>query len=245
MTAEHDRVRLQKVLAEAGVGSRRAAEQLIATGRVEVDGEVVTKLGSKVDPTTAVIRVDGARVPPASPHVYLALNKPAGVVSAMTEPSGKPCLADFVGHRSERLFHVGRLDYDTEGLLLLTNDGRFAHRVAHPSFVVSKTYVAEVSGRVTHRLGARLRSGVQLDDGLVTVDRFRVLESSAGRSLLELDLHEGRNRVVRRLLASVGHPVQRLCRTAVGPVRLSGLPRGGIRELTSKELGSLLDAVGL
>lgn len=245
MTADDDGVRLQKLLAQAGVGSRRACEDLIAGGRVAVDGQVVTRLGTKVDPATAVIRVDGARVAPASAHVYLALNKPVGVVSAMREPSGRLCLSDLLGDRPERLFHVGRLDVDTEGLLLLTNDGEFAHRVAHPSFVVAKTYVAEVTGRVRSQLAARLHAGVQLEDGPVSVDRFAILASGGTRSLLELEMHEGRNRIVRRLLAAVGHPVQRLCRTAVGPVRLAGLPSGDIRDLTAAELGALLDAAGL
>ena len=245
MTAAADGVRLQKLLAQAGLGSRRACEELISGGRVAVDGEVMTRLGTKVDPATAVIRVDGVRVTPASAQVYLALNKPVGVVSAMREPSGRPCVGDLLGDQRVRLFHVGRLDADTEGLLLLTNDGEFAHRVAHPSFVVAKTYVAEVTGRVRPQLAARLRAGVQLEDGPATADRVRLLESSATRSLLEIELHEGRNRIVRRLLASVGHPVQRLCRTAVGPVRLAGLPSGGIRDLTPVELGALLDAAGL
>jgi 23S rRNA pseudouridine2605 synthase len=245
MTAPADVLRLQKLLAQAGVASRRACEELIAAGRVEVDGDVVTRLGTRVDPTRAVVRVDGARIPPVSEHVYLALNKPLGVVSAMSDSRGRRNLGDLLGNEHPRLFHVGRLDTDTEGVLLLTNSGEFAHRIAHPSFRVAKTYVAEVAGSVSPRLGRELRAGVQLEDGPVSVDAFRVVDSTGRHSIVELVLHEGRNRIVRRLLASAGHPVQRLCRSAVGPVRLGQLPPGETRPLTGAELGALLDAVGL
>ena len=237
-------VRLQKLLAEAGVASRRDSEELIRSGHVEVDGQVVTRLGTRVDPSAAVIRIDGARLPPRSQRAYLALNKPAGVVSTMRDPQGRRCLADLLGDRADRLFHVGRLDTDTEGLLLLTNDGDLAHRISHPSFAVAKTYVAEVTGPATPALGRRLRAGVELDDGPVVVDRYRVIASDAGRSIIEVELHEGRNRIVRRLLDHVDHPVRRLTRTAVGPVTLGRLPVGQLRELTSSELGALLDAAG-
>jgi 23S rRNA pseudouridine2605 synthase len=245
MTGPADGLRLQKLLAQAGVASRRACEELIAAGRVEVDGDVVTRLGTRVDPTRAVVRVDGARIPPVSEHVYLALNKPLGVVSAMSDSRGRRNLGDLLGNEHPRLFHVGRLDTDTEGVLLLTNSGEFAHRIAHPSFRVAKTYVAEVAGSVSPRLGRELRAGVQLEDGPVSVDAFRVVDSTGRHSIVELVLHEGRNRIVRRLLASAGHPVQRLCRSAVGPVRLGQLPPGETRPLTGAELGALLDAVGL
>jgi 23S rRNA pseudouridine2605 synthase len=237
--------RLQKVLAASGIASRRACEELMSAGRVEVDGEVVTRLGARVDPQRAVIRVDGRRIPSASAHVYLVLNKPRGVVSTMADPHGRPTLTDHVADRPERLFHVGRLDTDTEGLILLTNDGEFAHRMAHPSYVVPKTYVAQVSGRVTAALGRDLAAGVLLDDGPVQVDGFRVLETAGRRTLVEVVLHEGRKHIVRRLLAETGHPVQRLARTAIGPVRLGRLRPGEHRELTVDELGTLLDAVGL
>ena len=218
-------------------------------GRVTVDGEVVTRLGTKVDPRAAVVRVDGARLPPLSEHVYLALNKPRGVVSTMSDPEGRRSLAELVADRPERLFHVGRLDTDTSGLLLLTNDGDFAQRLAHPSYEVDKTYVAEVDGRVRPATLAGLLAGVVLEDGPVTVRRARLVETgrgaATGRSIVELVIHEGRNRIVRRLLAHVGHPVRRLTRTAVGPVRLGGLAEGRLRELTPAELGSLLDSTGL
>jgi 23S rRNA pseudouridine2605 synthase len=210
-----------------------------------VDGEVVTRLGTKVDPATAVIRVDGRRLPPVSPHVYLVLNKPRGVVSTMSDPEGRRTLSDFVGDRPERLFHVGRLDTDTGGLILLTNDGDFAQRVAHPSYELEKTYVAEVEGVASRATVRRLLAGVVLEDGPVQVSAAKVVSSQGDRSLVELVIHEGRNRIVRRLLEQVGHPVRQLTRTAIGPVTLTGLRSGELRELTRDELGVLLDAARL
>jgi 23S rRNA pseudouridine2605 synthase len=238
-------IRLQKLLAQSGVASRRKCEELMLDGEVEVDGEVVTRLGTKVDPRTAVIRVSGKRLPPASPNVYLVLNKPRGVVSTMSDPQGRRTLGDLVADRSERLFHVGRLDTDTEGLILLTNDGDFAQRVAHPSYELEKTYVAEVDGVVERGAVKRLLAGVALDDGTVQVHRCRVVSTATDRSIVELVIHEGRNRIVRRLLDEVGHPVRRLTRTAIGPVVMRGLKVGGLRELTRDELGTLLDAAEL
>jgi 23S rRNA pseudouridine2605 synthase len=238
-------VRLQKVLAAAGLGSRRACEQLIAEGRVSVDGEPVREQGRRVDPTTAVVRVDGMRISAPSGSVHLSLNKPRGMVTTMTDPEGRPTVGDLVEGRKERLFHVGRLDADTEGLLLLTNDGELAHRLTHPSYVVPKTYLAEVPGPMARDVGRRLRAGVDLEDGLVRVDEFRLVDSSAGRVLVEIVLHEGRRHVVRRLLDAVGHPVGRLVRTQIGPVRLGDQRPGKLRPLTSQEVGALYSAVGL
>ena len=238
-------VRLQKLLAESGVASRRKCEELMLAGEVEVDGEVVTRLGTKVDPALAVIRVRGKRLPPASAHAYLVLNKPRGVVSTMSDPQGRRTLSDFVADRPERLFHVGRLDTDTDGLILLTNDGDFAHRLAHPSYEVDKTYVAEVEGVVSRGTVRQLLGGVVLEDGPVTVSAATVTSSHGDRSIVELVIHEGRNRIVRRLLDHAGHPVRRLTRTAIGPVRVAGLRSGQLRELDGSELGSLLDAAGL
>jgi 23S rRNA pseudouridine2605 synthase len=239
-------VRLQKALAAAGVGSRRACEELIAAGRVEVDGVPVREMGTRVDPSTAVIKVDGLRITTAeSGLIHLALNKPRGVVSTMSDPQGRPSLGDFVKGRRARLFHVGRLDADTEGLILLTNDGDLAHRLTHPSYGVPKTYVAEVAGPLARDVGKRLRSGVELDDGLVSVDGFRVVGHSAGRVMIEVVLHEGRKHLVRRLLDAVGHPVERLVRTDIGPVSLAELPPGRTRSLTSDEIGRLYREVGL
>ena len=246
MTASEEHlVRLQKLLAQSGVASRRKCEELMLAGEVEVDGEVVTRLGTKVDPTTAVIRVSGRRLPPVSAHVYLVLNKPRGVVSTMSDPEGRPTLADYVTDRPERLFHVGRLDTDTEGLILLTNDGQFAQRVAHPSYELEKTYVAEVRGVVRRATLDRLRAGVRLDDGPVAVHAATVISTHTNRSIVELVIHEGRNRIVRRLLDEVGHPVVRLTRTAIGPVQQRGTRPGQLRELTSQELGALLDLAKL
>jgi 23S rRNA pseudouridine2605 synthase len=237
--------RLQKVMARAGVGSRRACEELIAAGRVEVDGAVVRTQGTRVDPEVAVIRVDGMRVTTAPDLVHLALNKPKGVVSTLQDPQGRPCIGDYVTGRRERLFHVGRLDADTEGLILLTNDGELAHRLMHPSGEVPKTYLADVPAPVPRDLGRRLREGIELEDGPVRVDSFRVVSQAAGRALVEVVLHEGRNHIVRRLLAAVEHPVGRLVRTKVGPVALGDLRPGKVRSLNRVEVGELYDVVGL
>jgi 23S rRNA pseudouridine2605 synthase len=244
-TDDEGLIRLQKLLAQSGVASRRKCEELMLAGLVEVDGEVVTRLGTKVDPTTAVIHVEGKRLPPVSPHVYLVLNKPRGVVSTMSDPEGRRALDEFVADRPERLFHVGRLDTDTEGLILLTNDGDFAQRVAHPSYELDKTYVAEVDGVVTRATLQLLRDGVTLEDGAVAVSACKIVSTRPDRSIVELVIHEGRNRIVRRLLDEVGHPVRRLTRTAIGPVHVRGLRRGELRELTLDELGVLLDAASL
>ncbi len=238
-------VRLQKVLAEAGIGSRRYCEELIGAGRIEVDGETVRRFGARVDPDHQVIRVDGRRIPAKPGRVYIAFNKPPKVLTAMSDPRGRKTVADFLGDRSERLFHIGRLDYDTEGLMLLTNDGELAHRLAHPSFEVAKTYLADVTGPVPRDLGRRLMAGVELDDGVATADSFRVIDRSGGRALVEITLHEGRKHVVRRMLAATGHPVTRLVRTDVGPIRLGNLKPGTSRQLTTREMGELYAAVGL
>jgi 23S rRNA pseudouridine2605 synthase len=239
-------VRLQKVLAAAGVGSRRACEELIAAGRVEVDGRVITEQGLRVNPAIAVIRVDGLRVPTEqSGLVYFALNKPAGVVSTMQDPQGRPDLSQYVKDRSERLFHVGRLDADTEGLLLLTNDGELANRLTHPRYEVAKTYVAEVEGPLARDVGKRLRQGVDLPDGVVRIDSFRVVGQAGSRIMVEIVLHEGRKHVVRRVLDEVGHPVKRLVRTRFGPIALGTQRPGRIRPLTREEIGQLYRKVGL
>ncbi len=246
MSEQTEGIRLQKVLAAAGVGSRRASEELIAQGRVEVDGRIVTEQGMRVDPAKAVIKVDGMRITTEdSGLVYLAINKPRGVVSTMSDPEGRPNLGDYVADRETRLFHVGRLDTDTEGLLLLTNDGELAHRLSHPSYEVAKTYVAEIEGPVARDMGKRLREGVVLDDGFARVDSFRLTGQAGARIMVEVVLHEGRKHIVRRLLAEVGHPVLRLVRTQVGPIRLGQQRPGKVRTLTREEVGLLYREVQL
>ena len=245
---DSDGVRLQKVLSQAGVASRRVAEKMIRDGRVAVDGRVVTELGTRVDPDTADIRVDGSRIVLDDTMVYLAVNKPRGMHSTMSDDLGRPCIGDLVEHRvrgTKKLFHVGRLDADTEGLLLLTNDGELAHRLMHPSFEVPKTYLATVNGSVPRGMGKKLRAGVELDDGPVALDDFAVVDAVPGKTLVRVTLHEGRKRIVRRLLAAVGFPVQKLVRTDIGTVALGDQRPGSIRVLNRKEVGELYQAVGL
>jgi 23S rRNA pseudouridine2605 synthase len=241
-------VRLQKVLSQAGIASRRVAERMITDGRVEVDGRIVTELGTRVDPDTADIRVDGSRIVLDDTMVYLAVNKPFGMHSTMSDDRGRPCIGDLIEHRvrgNRKLFHVGRLDADTEGLLLLTNDGELAHRLMHPSFEVPKTYLATVAGSVPRGLGKTLRSGVELEDGPVSVDDFAVVDAVPGKTLVRVTLHEGRKHIVRRMLDAVGFPVQALVRTDSGTVSLGEQRPGSIRVLTGKEVGELYKAVGL
>ena len=246
-TSDDDRQgeRLQKVLARAGVGSRRVCEDMIEAGRISVNGAVVQVQGMRVDPSTDKIAVDGVRIELRDDRVTYALNKPTGVITAMSDDRNRPTVGDMVGDLAPGLVHVGRLDQDTEGLLLLTNDGELAHRLAHPSFEVRKTYLAQVSGSVPRDLGKRLRAGVDLDDGPVKVDSFRVVDTHAGQSVVEVVLHEGRKHIVRRLLAHVGLPVSRLTRTAIGPIELQRMRSGSIRKLSRGELGQLQELVGL
>ena len=240
-------VRLQKVLAQAGIASRRACEVLISEGRVEVNSEVVLEQGRRVDPERDVIRVDGARIPPLRRHRYLALNKPRGVVATMDDPEGRRTIADLLDTRqlrNERLFHVGRLDTDSEGLLIMTNDGDLAQRLAHPSYEVPKTYIAEVAGVVSEQTLKRLRRGITVEDGPVRPTSVKIVSSVGDKTLLKITLQEGRNRIVRRTMEAVGHPVRRLSRIGIGPVRLGNLKVGEYRELTREELGGLLDLTG-
>jgi 23S rRNA pseudouridine2605 synthase len=246
--SEPSGVRLQKVLSQAGIASRRVAERMIIDGRIEVDGQLVTELGTRVDPDASVIRVDGARVVLDDSLVYLALNKPRGMHSTMSDDRGRPCIGDLVEHRvrgNKKLFHVGRLDADTEGLILLTNDGELAHRLMHPSYEVPKTYLATVNGSVPRGFGKKLRAGIELDDGPVSVDDFAVVDAIPGKTLLRVTLHEGRKRIVRRMLAEVGFPVQTLVRTDIGAVSLGEQRPGSIRALRRNEIGELYKAVGL
>jgi 23S rRNA pseudouridine2605 synthase len=247
-TGETPGIRLQKVLSQAGIASRRNAEKMIRDGRVEIDGQVVTELGTRVDPDVSLIRVDGARVVLDDSMVYLALNKPRGMHSTMSDDHGRPCIGDLIEHRvrgNKKLFHVGRLDAETEGLILLTNDGELAHRLMHPSYEIPKTYLATVNGTVPRGLGKKLRAGIQLDDGPVAVDDFAVVDAIPGKTLIRITLHEGRKRIVRRMLAEVGFPVQELVRTDIGALTLGEQRPGSIRALRRNEIGDLYKAVGL
>ncbi|GAB3624813.1 pseudouridine synthase [Mariniluteicoccus endophyticus] len=246
-TDEPQGIRLQKVLAQAGVASRRAAENLIHEGRVEVNGRPVTEQGLRVDPERDTIRVDGSRIPPQRRHVYYVLNKPRGVISTMDDPEGRPTLAEYLPRNAPRLFHVGRLDGETTGLLIMTNDGDMAQRLSHPSYEVTKTYLAEVEGIMDNHALKRLEKGVTLEDGFVRADKVKLVGRNPGlnKTLLQVALHSGANRIVRRMLDSVGHPVDKLSRIGFGPVRLGNLPIGEMRELTREEIGSLLDSAKL
>ena len=241
-------VRLQKYLAQAGVASRRVSEELIAAGRVQVNGEVIRQQGVKVNPANAVVHVDGERVIAREEYVYLVLNKPRGYLSTMADDQGRPCVGDIVAervHAGQRLFHVGRLDQDTEGLLLLTNDGGLAHRLMHPSYEVPKTYLATVRGVMSQRDARKLRQGIMLDDGPIAADELQIMDTLDGKTLLRVVVHEGRNRIVRRMLAEVGFPVIELVRTRLGGVSLGNQRSGSLRKLSSKEVASLYEAVQL
>ena len=246
--------RLQKVLAHAGVASRRACEQLIADGRVSVDGVTVTEAGVRVDPLTQEIRVDGSRILTNPELITLMLHKPAGVVTTMEDPEGRPTVAqygrDYLTENPElpdslRLVHVGRLDTETEGLLLLSNDGELSHRLMHPSFEIAKTYVAIVEGQVEPWVPRKLRRGIELEDGEAKADRVTVKDSGPRGSIVEITLHSGKNRIVRRMLDAVGHPVTRLARTRLGPLRLGNLRPGQTRPLSGEEIAALQQEVGL
>ncbi|GAB3696319.1 pseudouridine synthase [Nocardiopsis oceani] len=244
-TDVQDGIRLQKALAAAGVASRRASEEMIAAGRVSVDGQIVRRFGARVDPEVSEIRVDDMRVVTAPDKLYFALNKPRGVVSTMWDPQGRPNLADYAGQTAERIFHVGRLDTETEGLILLTNDGDLANRLTHPRYKVVKTYVAKVPGPVPQRVVRQIQKGVELEDGPVRVDSFRVVDNDDTQAMVEIRLHEGRKHIVRRLMEAVGHPIADLARTQVGPIDLNTLRLGTMRALSSREVGELYKTAGL
>ncbi|ARF78115.1 pseudouridine synthase [Kitasatospora aureofaciens] len=236
--------RLQKVLARAGVGSRRACEELIEQGRVEVNGKRVTEQGKRVDPQNDEIKVDGLTVATQS-YLFFALNKPAGVVSTMEDPDGRQCLGDYVTNRETRLFHVGRLDTETEGIILLTNHGELAHRLTHPKYGVTKTYLAAIQGPIPRDLGKQLAQGVELEDGYARADSFKVVSNVGKNYLVEVTLHEGRKHIVRRMLSEVGFPVEKLVRTHFGPIALGDQKSGWLRRLTNPEVGQLMREVGL
>ncbi|MGW4724467.1 pseudouridine synthase [Streptomyces sp. S1] len=242
--AEQEGERLQKVLARAGMGSRRACEELIEQARVEVNGEIVVEQGMRVDPERDEIKVDGLTVATQS-YLFFALNKPAGVVSTMEDPDGRQCLGDYVTNRETRLFHVGRLDTETEGIILLTNHGELAHRLTHPKYGVKKTYLAAITGPLPREVGRRLKDGIELEDGYARADHFRVVEQTGKNYLVEVTLHEGRKHIVRRMLAEAGFPVEKLVRTAFGPIALGDQKSGWLRRLTNTEVGMLMKEVGM
>lgn len=237
-------IRLQKVLAAAGVASRRAAEEMIAGGHVSVDGRIVTEMGTRVDAERARIEVDGRRVAVDPAREYWILNKPPGVVTTARDPEGRPTVVELVPTRA-RVFPVGRLDAETTGLVLLTNDGALAHRLMHPRYGVARTYVAEVRGDVPRATVERLARGVRLEDGTARAISTRVLRRARARSQVEVTMGEGRKREVRRMLEAVGHPVLRLVRVSYGPLRLGSLRAGHARRLAAEEVGALLAAVRL
>jgi pseudouridine synthase len=231
--------RLQKILARLGVASRRAAEQMILAGRVSVNGEIVKQLGSKAEPGDD-IRLDGRPVMGAMKNRYLMVHKPAGYMTTMHDPQGRPTIKDLVSALPERLYPVGRLDYDSEGLLLMTNDGDFAYRLQHPRFGVPKTYLVKVEGQVTPAELKRLAGGIALHDG-----PFRPVDLSMERlnrnsSWLRLTIREGRNRVIRRALGQMGYSVRRLLRVQIGGIHLGDLERGEFRDLTPAEMETLV-----
>jgi len=239
-----DGVRLQKVLAAAGVASRRVVEQYIVEGRIRVNGETVTELGTRIDPETDLVDVDGTAIQLDVSKRYVMLNKPTGIVSTMRDENNRPDLRRFTKDWPERIYNVGRLDAETSGLLVLTNDGDLAHVLSHPSFGVTKVYIAKVAGVVTAQTIATLTRGIELEDGPIKADKARLLDASSGSgngsSLVELTLHSGRNRIVRRMMSAVGHPVQELVRRQFGPLHLGTLPAGKTRELSKIEQGALL-----
>jgi len=233
--------RIQKVLARAGVASRRAIEEMIVKGRIRVNGERV-ELGRRIDSSKDLVEVDGSRVPLSADLVYYLMNKPIGVVTTASDEEGRETVIDLLDDVDARVYPVGRLDLDSEGALILTNDGDLAQRLTHPSFGVPKTYLAEVEGSVKDKTVRQLARGVELDDGFTGPARTRLVERSPGGTLIEIVLSEGRNREVRRMLEAVGHPVRRLVRTAIGPLMLGRLKPATYRKLKPEEVRELYRA---
>jgi pseudouridine synthase len=232
-------IRLQKVLANAGVASRRASEDLITSGAVKVNGKVVKELGTRINPEMDKVSVRGTPIQLDATRVYMALNKPIGVISSMADEFGRPDLSQYA-LRSDRIYNVGRLDADTSGLLILTNDGELANMLAHPKFGVTKTYIAKVEGQVTPQEINKLIAGVELEDGMMNADKAILVDSNPFESLVEIIIHSGKNRVVRRMFEAIGHPVKDLVRRQFGPIHLGPLKQGQTRLLSKVEVGALL-----
>jgi 23S rRNA pseudouridine2605 synthase len=236
--------RLQKFLARAGVASRRAAEEIIQAGRVAVNGQVVTAMGVKVDPDRDEVKVDGRAVKVQDALVTLMLHKPSGYVCTTRDPERRRIVTELLGERTDRLYPVGRLDYDATGLLLLTNDGELAYRLTHPSFQVPRTYRVTVEGEVSRETLRQMAAGMDLD-GRFVYPEVAVIKREPEKTVLEITVHEGRYHLIKRLMEQVGHPVLKLKRIAFGPLRLEGLPRGKFRELTKREVEALKAGVDL
>jgi 23S rRNA pseudouridine2605 synthase len=234
-------MRLNKIIADAGITSRRGADELIADGRVTVDGRPIRELGAKIDPDNHEVAVDGETIKRSLTKSYLVLHKPKGVLSTMYDPEGRPSLADFIDLRKERLFHVGRLDKDSEGLILLTNDGDLTFRATHPSFGLEKTYIIEFEGRLETGVDKVLLKGVELEDGMGRVQSFKQLSAN----WIEVKIHEGRYHIIRRLMEAVGVEVLRLIRTNFGPISLGDTPEGRWRDLNEQELLNIQKALDL
>jgi 23S rRNA pseudouridine2605 synthase len=234
-------MRLNKIIADAGITSRRGADELIADGRVTVDGRPIRELGAKIDPENHEVAVDGETIKRSLTKSYLVLHKPKGVLSTMYDPEGRPSLADFIDLRKERLFHVGRLDKDSEGLILLTNDGDLTFRATHPSFGLEKTYIIEFEGRLETGVDKVLLKGVELEDGMCRVLSFKQLSAN----WIEVKIHEGRYHIIRRLMEAVGVEVLRLIRTNFGPISLGDTPEGRWRDLNEQELLNIQKALDL
>jgi len=234
-------MRLNKIIADAGITSRRGADELIADGRVTVDGRPIRELGAKIDPDNHEVAVDGETIKRSLTKSYLVLHKPKGVLSTMYDPEGRPSLADFIDLRKERLFHVGRLDKDSEGLILLTNDGDLTFRATHPSFGLEKTYIIEFEGRLEAGVDKVLLKGVELEDGMGRVLSFKQLSAN----WIEVKIHEGRYHIIRRLMEAVGVEVLRLIRTNFGPISLGDTPEGRWRDLNEQELFNIQKALNL
>ena len=234
-------MRLNKIIADAGITSRRGADELIADGRVTVDGRPIRELGAKIDPDNYEVAVDGETIERSLTKSYLVLHKPKGVLSTMYDPEGRPSLADFIDLRKERLFHVGRLDKDSEGLILLTNDGDLTFRATHPSFGLEKTYIIEFEGRLEAGVDKVLLKGVELEDGMGRVLSFKQLSAN----WIEVKIHEGRYHIIRRLMEAVNVEVLRLIRTNFGPISLGDTPEGRWRDLNEQELLNIQKALDL
>ena len=239
-------VRLQKALADAGVASRRACEDLITSGRVSVNGVQITTLGSKVDPENDELAVDGETVSVNKSKTYLLFNKPAGVLSTMSDPEGRPCLGDYFSDRNERLFHVGRLDKESEGLIVLTNDGEIAHRATHPSYGLVQKYLVEIEGHLSAAAAQELRSGIRLEDGLARALEVTVLrEPTPKNAWIEISIHEGRYHIVRRMFEELELPVLRLIRTEFGPLNVGETKVGRWRHMNQGEIENLFTLLKL